>query len=223
MKKHIENIRKSLKKKGYTPTSDRIRQAIDIVCPDGVDILQKKSTIVDETIRLINLYQESTITESSDTIQADNDSLNIDNSPLPTPHIDTNTSEVNTTEIVVSVEEKHNLIAVQSTALDIDLSDTETIQLCDQIPDVFDDYASFVNTVTGAIKTFIDDKFDKQESQSVGDSISDLRQHIAARQARLDKKFASGLNEVKGDLEQIRSQFKSRQSAIVERFKIPTG
>ena len=211
MKSYIENIRKSLKQKGYTPTSDQIRQAIDIVCPDGVDILQNKSAIVDETIRLIDLSHSSNIT---DTIQTDN-------SLLPTP--DPDTSEADTSEIVVSVEEKHNLIAVQSTALDIDLSSTETIELCDQIPDVFDDYASFVNTVTGAIKTFIDDKFDKQESQSVGNSISDLRQHIATRQARLDKKFASGLNEVKGDLEQIRSQFKSRQSAIVERFKIPTG
>jgi hypothetical protein len=209
MKNHIENIRVSVKKKGYTPTSDQIRQAINIVCPNGVDILSSKSAIVSETIRLINLSHESTI---ADTVKTDNKALS-------TP----DTDEIDTTEIIVSVEDKHDLIAVQSSALDVDLSDAETIELCEQIPDVFDDYASFVNTVTGGIKAFIDDKFDKSETQSVNDSIDDLRKHIATRQARLDKKFASGLNEVRGDLEQIRSNIKSRQAAILGRFKITTG
>ncbi|MFK0735704.1 MAG: hypothetical protein ACIWVG_32005 [Gloeotrichia echinulata HAB0833] len=125
------------------------------------------------------------------------------------------------TGIVVSEGEKHDLITSQSSVLDVQLSELETIELCSQIPDVFDDYKSFVDSVTSAIKAKVDDKFDHQETNTVDDSISELRQHIAARQARLDTKFAQGLNEVKGDLEQIRSNIKSRQSAILERFRIP--
>ncbi|BDA76518.1 hypothetical protein CAL7716_106840 (plasmid) [Calothrix sp. PCC 7716] len=125
------------------------------------------------------------------------------------------------TGIVVSEGEKHDLITSQSSVLDVQLSELETIELCSQIPDVFDDYKSFVGSVTSAIKAFVDDKFDHQETKTVDDSISELRQHIAARQARLDSKFSQGLSEVKGDLEQIRSNIKSRQVAILERFRIP--
>lgn len=123
------------------------------------------------------------------------------------------------TSIAVSDQQKHELVTTQSSALDVELSSAETFELCSKIPDVFDDYESFVVSVTGSLKAFIDDKFDKQEKQSVNDSISDLRQHIATRQARLDSKLAAGLNEVKGDLEQIRSNLKSRQAAILERLK----
>lgn len=123
--------------------------------------------------------------------------------------------------IVVSSGEKQELVAVQSSVLDVQLSELETVELCSQIPDVFDDYKSFVDSVTSAIKAFVDDKFDHQEAQTVDDSISELRQHIANRQARLDSKFSQGLSEVKGDLEQIRSNIKSRQVAILERFRIP--
>lgn len=142
------------------------------------------------------------------------------------PEVDTTILQVEPEQeqesgIVVSEGEKHDLITTQSSVLDVQLSEAETVELCSKIPDVFDDYKSFVDSVTSAIKTFVDDKFDHQETKTVDDSISELRQHIANRQARLDTKFAQGLNEVKGDLEQIRSNIKSRQTAILERFKIP--
>ena len=124
------------------------------------------------------------------------------------------------TSIAVSDQQKHELVTTQLSALDVELSSSETFELCSKIPDVFDDYESFVVSVTGSLKAFIDDKFDRQEKQSVNDSISDLRQHIAIRQARLDSKLTAGLNDVKGDLEQIRSNLKSRQAAILERLKV---
>ena len=265
MKKYIENIRVSVKKAGYTPTSDQIRQAINIICPDGVEILENKEAIINETIRLIKQSQESNIigatptdnniqdspfdnwtpfttyveeTESSEVVvsKEEKQESNIigttptdnnieESSPvtdeLTPPTIDVEETELS--EIVVSEEEKQKLIITQSSVLDIDLSEAETVELCTRIPDVFDDYKAFVDSVTNAIKVFIDDKFDRQETQSVDDSISSLRRHIAARQKQLDNKFASGLNEVKGDLEQIRSNLKSRQAAILNRFKIPIG
>jgi hypothetical protein len=128
--------------------------------------------------------------------------------------------ESSTREIVVSSEQKHELVTAQSDVLDVELSDAETIELCSNIPDVFDDYETFISSVTDAIKIFIDEKFDKLSKQSVNNSINDLRQHIATRQTRLDSKFAAGLNEVRGDLEQIRSNLKSRKAAILSRLKI---
>ncbi|NJL52593.1 MAG: hypothetical protein HC930_10900 [Hydrococcus sp. SU_1_0] len=50
MKNHIENIRKSVKKLGYIPTSQQIKNAINQICPDGDDILANKSAIVAEVI-----------------------------------------------------------------------------------------------------------------------------------------------------------------------------
>jgi hypothetical protein len=211
MKNHIENIRKSVKSRGYTPTSDVIRGAIGSVCPNGENILENKSVIVDEVVRL--LTDESVI--STDLLidkQLVAESVNND-SQLPTP-------QTKVTEIIVSSEQKHELVTAQSSVLDVELSDAETIELCSSIPDIFDDYETFISSVTDAIKIFIDEKFDRQEKQSVNNSINDLRQHIATRQTRLDSKFAAGLNEVKGDLEQIRSNLKSRKAAILSRLKI---
>ncbi|MBW4505059.1 MAG: hypothetical protein KME64_00840 [Scytonematopsis contorta HA4267-MV1] len=121
--------------------------------------------------------------------------------------------------IVVSEGEKQELVAAQSLVLDIQLSEAETIELCEKIPDVFDDYKSFVSEVISAIKAFIDEEFDYQETQTIDDSISELRQHIATRHARLDGKLSQGFSEVKGDFEQIRSNIKSRKVTIVKRCK----
>jgi hypothetical protein len=206
MKKYIENIRASVKKKGYIPTSDQIRHAINIVCPDGVNILENKSLIVDEVVKLLS--------PPTSPIESE---IIVENTPLPIPEPE---QESSTREIIVSSEQKHELVTAQSDVLDVELSDAETIELCSNIPDVFDDYETFISSVTDAIKIFIDEKFDRQEKQSVNNSINDLRQHIATRQTRLDSKFAAGLNEVKGDLEQIRSNLKSRRAAILERLKV---
>lgn len=155
-------------------------------------------------------------------VEPSTQTISINSNPeADTTILQTESEQETESGIVVSSGEKQELVAVQSSVLDVQLSEAETVELCSLIPDVFDDYKSFVDSVTSAIKAFVDDKFDHQEAQTVDDSISELRQHIAARQARLDSKFSQGLSEVKGDLEQIRSNIKSRQVAILERFRIP--
>jgi hypothetical protein len=243
-KSYIENIRKYVKDKGYVPNSDIIKEAINTICPDGENILENKPAIVDEVIRLLTLPSQIELvseTEIKDTLPTQEPAIvqevepsigqviesstqTISNNSIPeadTTILQVEPEQEQESGIVVSEGEKQELITTQSSILDVQLSELETIELCSQIPDVFDDYKSFVDSVTSAIKAFVDDKFDHQETNTVEDSISELRQHIAVRQARLDTKFAQGLNDVKGDLEQIRSNIKSRQSAILERFRIP--
>ncbi|OKH29910.1 hypothetical protein NIES2101_42855 [Calothrix sp. HK-06] len=187
------------------PTSQELKTEIkDSLATHEPDIVQKvEPVIVQEIEPSTQSVSINSIYEASTTI------------------LQTESEQEIETGIVVSEGDKQELVAVQSSVLDVHLSELETVELCSQIPDVFDDYKSFVDSVTSAIKTFVDEKFDHQETKTVDYSISELRQHIANRQARLDTKFAQGLNDVKEDLEQIRSNIKSRQVAILEKFRIP--
>ena len=196
-----------------TPTSQELKTEIkDSLPTHEPDIVQKVEPVIVQHIEpsIVQEIEPSTQSVSINSISEANTTI-----------LQIESEQETETGIVVSEGEKQELVAVQSSVLDVQLSELETVELCSQIPDIFDDYKSFVDSVTSAIKTFVDDKFDHQETKTVDDSISELRQHIANRQARLDTKFAQGLNEVKGDLEQIRSNIKSRQTAILERFRIP--
>lgn len=62
MRKYIENIRIELKKQGFTATSEQIRQAINIVCPHGQDILREKSKIVTEVLKMVINGNRSEVT-----------------------------------------------------------------------------------------------------------------------------------------------------------------
>ena len=192
----------------YEPNNEPISEPTNVLKTQELETSQENIDTDLDTFSEIHLITDTNCSEEIETV-TESTTLSTE----PEKNIETG--------IIVSSEEKHDLVTAQSSVLDVQLSELETIELCSQIPDIFDDYKSFVDSVTSAIKAFVDDKFDHQETQTVDDSISELRQHIANRQARLDSKFSQGLSEVKGDLEQIRSNIKSRQSAILERFRIP--
>jgi hypothetical protein len=65
-KSYIENIRKYVKDKGYVPTSDIIKEAINTVCPDGGNILENKTAIINEVIRLMTIGQRSETSQKSE-------------------------------------------------------------------------------------------------------------------------------------------------------------
>lgn len=120
MKKYIENIRISVKKAGYVPTSNLIMQAINIICPDGYNILDNKEAIINETIRLIKQLQKSNIigaTPSDNNIQ---DSPIIDN--LTPPTIDMNETELS--EVLVSESEKQESNIIGATPTDNNIQDS---------------------------------------------------------------------------------------------------
>jgi hypothetical protein len=73
MRNHIENIRKEVKKLGYTPTSAQIRQAIYSVCPKGKNILENKSVIVDKVIQMHADGNNTDISNSNQSFTARSD------------------------------------------------------------------------------------------------------------------------------------------------------
>ena len=233
MKKYIENIRVSVKKSGYIPTSDQIRQAINIVCPDGMNILENKAAIVDETIKIINHSQESSITGATQTDNAlsnadelsmttsattiDSNLSNAEEISLPTTDVD----ETNSSEIVVSEEEKHDLITSQASVLGFTLSEEEATSIAETVDEIFDSYNHLIDSISIAIKAYFDNKFDSVESK-IGSNSDNLREHFADRKERLNKKIAGFKDDVKADLGGIRNDIKSVQSAFTRRLAIPT-
>ncbi|BAZ19046.1 hypothetical protein NIES4071_109310 (plasmid) [Calothrix sp. NIES-4071] len=235
MKKYIENIRASVKKQGYTPTSDIIREAINTVCPDGENILENKSTIVKEVIQKLTPSQEIEQV-------ADVESAQITYSQSDTgfeEEIKTNTSEYSIPEsiitdfpdvpqpeqkeggeIIVSEEEKHDLITSQASVLGFTLSEEDATCIASTVDEIFESYTHLIDTISTAIKSYFDHRFDSVES-SLESNSENLREHFASRKEKLNQKIAGFKNDVKADLGGIRNDIKSVQFAFTERLRIP--
>lgn len=205
MRNHIENVRKDVKKQGYTPTSQQIRQAIDTICPKGKDILKYKDAIVAEVIRI--LTTGSIVTSNV--------------APTEPAHLEVQevTAPVEPSEITITTEDKYNLVTTQAVALGFSLSEQEAVSIADSIDNVFKDYSSFLTTITTAIKSYFDHQFDTIE-ESLESSTKELQEHIADRSTRLNNKFANVSNDLKADLGGVRQSIKSARSAILERFAL---
>lgn len=203
MRNHIENVRKEVKKQGYTPTSQQIRQAIDTICPKGKDILKYKDSIVAEVIRI--LTTGSIVTSNV--------------VPTEPAHLEVQAPVTEPSEITITTEDKYNLVTTQAVALGFSLSEQEAVSIADSIDNVFKDYSGFLQTVTTAIKSYFDHQFDTIE-QSLESSTKELQEHIADRSTRLNQKFANVSGALKTDLGGVRQSIKSARSAILERFAL---
>lgn len=90
MRNHVENVRKEVKKLGYKPTSEQIRQAIYSVCPKGKNILENKSLIVE---KVIQMHTDGNISDTSNldqnfTARSDVNALVVRNKNWAPPDID---------------------------------------------------------------------------------------------------------------------------------------
>ncbi|BAZ18786.1 hypothetical protein NIES4071_106710 (plasmid) [Calothrix sp. NIES-4071] len=208
MRNHIENIRIEIKKQGYTPTSQQIRDAISTVCPQAKDILKHKGAIVAEVIKVLT---SSSIVPSEGVAPIEHP----DSAPIETAHLEVQAPS----DITVSTEEKYNLVTAQAVALGFSLSEQEAVSIADSIDNVFKDYSSFIGTITTAIKSYFDYKFDSIE-QLLDSSTKELQEHISDRTTRLNNKFANVSGALKTDLGGVRQSIKSARSAILERFAL---
>lgn len=230
MKSYIENIRKSLKKLGHAPTSDIIRNAINLICPDGKNILENKSAIVDEAIKLIKLSYELTLAASAN----DNNFLNSvpndtpndtnqmnkkledlieiipENEALPTPDSD----EINSSEIVVNAGEKHELIASQASALGIELSEVEVVELATGLKDSFLDHECFIEGVVEAIVTYHDHRTSGLEQK-----IKDAREHIEFRRKQLNQTLVGEFGEMNNFFRSQSAKQRELSKIIAAAFK----
>jgi hypothetical protein len=215
MRNHIENIRIEIKKQGYTPTSEQIRKAINTVCPQAKDILKYKGAIVAEVIKMLT---------SSSIVPSDSVASIVDThseAPTQTTHLEVQdkSEEQAPSDITITTQEKYNLVTTQAVALGFSLSEQEAVSIADSIDNVFKDYSSFLGTITTAIKSYFDFKFDSVE-QSLDSSTKELQEHIADRTTRLNNKLANVSGALKTDLGGVRQSIKSARSAILERFAL---
>jgi hypothetical protein len=203
MKKYIENIRASVKKRGLVPTSDAIRNAISTICPSGQNILENKSAIVDEVIKLMS---HKALTTSSEIV--------VENSPLPTPQ----PAEEQETGIVVSEGDKHEVITAAASVYGIELSEVEVLELASNVGDKFTDYMEFVQETKQAIKSYADHRYDSLERQ-ISDTSEDLKTHFEHRERQLDQKLATGLGEINTFFRTQSARRKELSKVIASAFK----
>ncbi|BAZ18959.1 hypothetical protein NIES4071_108440 (plasmid) [Calothrix sp. NIES-4071] len=237
MKKYVENIRASVKKQGYVPTSDIIREAINTVCPDGENILENKSAIVDEVVRLLTLTPQIELvpeTELKDTpptqepvkiqeveptsvhvIEPESQNIIIDSTDsADTTILQTESEQETESGIVVSSGEKHDLITSQASCLGIELSEVEVVDLATSIKDSFLDYESFVDDVVTAVVTYHDHRTDKLEQK-----IKDAREHIEYRRKQLNQTLVGEFGEMNNFFRQGAAKRRELSKVIASAFK----
>lgn len=122
--------------------------------------------------------------------------------------------------LTVSSADKQALVSTQSMALGFELSEQECLVVADSVDDVFSDYSSFLNSVTSAIRGYIDHRFDEVETALDTNSLQ-VREHIADRATRLNQKVHNFSGNLKADLGGIRQQIKSSKANIINRFSLP--
>lgn len=122
--------------------------------------------------------------------------------------------------LTVSSADKQALVSTQSMALGFELSEQECLVVADSVDDVFSDYSSFLNSVTSAIRGYIDHRFDEVETALDTNSLQ-VREHIADRATRLNQKVNNFSGNLKADLGGIRQQIKSSKANILKRFSLP--
>lgn len=123
--------------------------------------------------------------------------------------------------LAVTNADKQALVSTQSIALGFELSEQECLVVADSVDDVFSDYASFLTSVTSAIRGYVDHRFDEVES-ALDTNAHAVRSHIADRATRLNQKVENFSTNVKADIGGIRQNIKSSKASILSRFALPS-
>jgi hypothetical protein len=123
--------------------------------------------------------------------------------------------------LAVTNADKQALVSTQSIALGFELSEQECLVVADSVDDVFSDYASFLTSVTTAIRGYVDHRFDEVES-ALDTNAHAVRSHIADRATRLNQKVENFSTNVKADIGGIRQNIKSSKANILSRFALPS-
>lgn len=228
MKKYIENIRVSVKKHGYIPTSDVIRKAIDTICPDGECILDNKQAIVEEVVRLlspqIELSSETQISPIAEVV-LDGEKINVsDGDSISNIETSTDIDSLDFTPpsqtaeeelgIVLNTGEKHDLISSQALELGIELSEVEVVELATGIKDNFLDHECLIEEVVTAIVTYHDHRTDRLEQK-----IKDARTHIQNRRRQVNQTLVGEFGEMNNFFRQGEAKRRELSRTIAEVFK----
>jgi hypothetical protein len=117
-------------------------------------------------------------------------------------------------EIVLSPEQKQDLVASQASALSIELSEAEVIELATDIKDSFLDHDCFISEVITAIVSYNDHRADRLEQK-----IKAAREHIESRIRHLNQTLVGEFGEMNNFFRAQSAKRKELSKAIAAAFK----
>ena len=226
--KFTNNVRARLYKQGYqvftkddytkaahavecddldNPTKDQLSQAVDYLKAKATSQLSVADELVEEKFL-------SQVEDAQPEPEPEPDNSQLAMSEVPPQEIASR--EINS--ITVTSDDKRQIVTAQSSALGFELTEQETLSIADEVDDTFTDYSQFISTVTAALQSYVDHKFDVIE-QSFETNAQDLREHVNSRASRLNQKVNNFSGDIKADMGGIRQNIKSTQFSILTRLK----
>ncbi|MBW4572423.1 MAG: hypothetical protein KME31_31890 [Tolypothrix carrinoi HA7290-LM1] len=122
--------------------------------------------------------------------------------------------EEESSEIVISSEQKQDLVASQASALGIELSEVEVVDLATGIKDSFLDHECFIESVVEAIVTYHDHRSNKLEQK-----IKDAREHIEFRRKQLNQTLVGEFGEMNNFFRSQSAKQRELSKIIAAAFK----
>jgi hypothetical protein len=222
---HIENIRKSVKQEGdYKPTAEVIRTAILNICPDAEDILRHKMEIVQEVVRMsrgelsTQVEEETLIVSEVETTDTQLVEFSLDET-MEIEDDDTLNAE---SKLVVSDQDKQNLVYQQAQEMGIQLSQTEVITIVESVELNSDTVTEYIEEVEPAIRAFIKFK-ESQDLKKVDRFITNIKSEMSQSNQRIQKKMETGMQDIHADLGGVRASWKRAKELTLERVRIPVN
>ncbi|NJO62396.1 MAG: hypothetical protein HC836_30475 [Richelia sp. RM2_1_2] len=123
--------------------------------------------------------------------------------------------ELEAAKIVVSPEQKQELIANQASGLGVELSSVEVVEVATSLKDSFLDHDCFIEEVITAVV-----KYNDHRSDSLERKIKDARTHIENRRNQLNKTFVGEFGEMNNFFRSQSAKRKELSAAIAAAFKI---
>lgn len=211
---HIENIRKAVKKAGdYKPTAEQIKAATLKVCPDGENVNENKQEIVDEVINLIQYSSAIAVTES----EASNKLIEPISQPQISDVYGIESSELD--ETALTVAQKRDLVATEASQLKITLSESEIVEVSENLKNQVSSRSEFLAEIRGAIRSFIDAKADFQK-QEINNFVAETIDYASTKFNHNDQRLKEGLQEINNFFSSDSARFKDLSKTISTAFKI---
>ena len=121
---------------------------------------------------------------------------------------------IEASSIVVSSDEKQDLITAQASCLGIELSEVEVVDLATSIKNSFLDHECLIEEVVTAIVTYHDHRTDRLEQK-----IKDAREHIEYRRKQLNQTLVGEFGEMNNFFRQGAYKRKELSKVIAAAFK----
>jgi hypothetical protein len=231
MTDYIKRIQRRLKLKGISKKRSELIEQIkvfgyepDTLSDELTDLIT--SQLLDKFIissektdnNLLNSSPDHTPSDSNHPDEKTKDFTGINKNQNKSPLSLTESDEINSAEIIVSQEDKSEVILAQASVYGIELSEVEVLELASNVGDKFTDYMEFVRETKQAIKSYADHRYDSLERQ-ISDTSEDLKTHFEHRERQLNQKLATGLGEINTFFRTQSTKRKELSKVIAAAFK----